>query len=197
MLQIEIDSELRLEKLRHSHAKGIFSLVNANREYLRKWLAFVDTTKTFKDTEDYINQINRETTSAHSEIVISIIYREEIIGVMGIKKVDWANRIVEVGYWLAPQFQGKGIITRCCSALVKFAFNQLGANRIEIKCGVGNDRSSHVPQRLGFTFEGVERDGELLNGHFIDIEVYSLLKREWQSMENAYRWNLEKNLADK
>ena len=73
----------------------------------------------------------------------------------------------------------------------------MGANRIEIKCGVGNDRSRHVPQRLDFTFEGIERDGELVNGQFIDIEVYSLLKREWRPMGFSKSKNLEMNFAGK
>lgn len=42
----------------------------------------------------------------------------------------------------------------------------------------GNTKSIAVPIRLGFTFEGVERNGELLHGHFIDLEVYGLLKSD-------------------
>ena len=52
-------------------------------------------------------------------------------------------------------------------------------NRIQIKCGVGNQKSSSVPKRLGFIFEGIERHGERHHFNFIDLEVYSLLKKEW------------------
>jgi ribosomal-protein-serine acetyltransferase len=197
MLQIEIDEELRLEKLNHSHARGIFSLVNSNREYLRRWLTFVDSTRSVRDTENYISYINEVAVTPNSEVVISIVYHEKVIGVIGLKKVDWANRIVEIGYWLGQQYQGKGIITKCCRVVVDYAFSHIGANRIEIKCGVGNEKSSHVPQRLDFTFEGIERDGELVNGQFIDIEVYSLLKREWRPMSNSKSKNLERNLASR
>jgi ribosomal-protein-serine acetyltransferase len=54
-------------------------------------------------------------------------------------------------------------------------------NRIQIKCGVGNSRSSNVPKRLGFHFEGIEQDGEKHKNRFIDLEVYSMLKRDWKS----------------
>lgn len=196
MLQIKIDEDLRIEKLNLSHAKGIFNLINSNREYLRKWLTFVDSTVSLRDTENYIAQINKTATAPNSEIVISIICRDEVIGVIGLKKVDWANRIAEIGYWISQQHQGKGIITKCCRSVVDFAFSQMGANRIEIKCGVGNERSCHVPQRLEFTFEGIERDGELVNGQFIDIEVYSLLKREWKPTNNVKTMNLEKSFSN-
>jgi ribosomal-protein-serine acetyltransferase len=179
MLEIEIDEDLCLEQLNISHAQGIFDLINSNREYLRKWLTFVDNTKTLKDTENYISYIDESSENVNSETVISILFRNKLLGIISIKKVDWANRIAEVGYWLGEQYQGKGIITRSCKAILDYAFSQMGINRIEIKCGVGNERSCHVPRRLGFTFEGVERDGELVNDIFIDLEVYSILKREW------------------
>ena len=46
--------------------------------------------------------------------------------------------------------------------------------RIQIKCAVENRSSSNIPKRLGFKFEGIERDGEPLIGNvFTDLEVYS------------------------
>lgn len=180
MLQIDIDEELRLEKLNHSHAQGIFNLVNSNRAYLRKWLTFVDTTTSIDDTENYISYIDELASNPNSETVISIIFRGELIGIISVKKVDWANRIAEIGYWIAAQYQGRGIITKSCCAVIDYAFSYIGINRIEIKCGVGNEKSCHIPQRLNFKFEGIERDGELVNGEFIDLEVYSMLKKEWQ-----------------
>jgi ribosomal-protein-serine acetyltransferase len=70
-------------------------------------------------------------------------------------------------------------VTRSVERLCDFAFNELGINRIQIKCAVGNSASSNIPKRLGFIFEGIEREGELLsNGFFTDLEVYSKLKHE-------------------
>jgi len=63
--------------------------------------------------------------------------------------------------------------------MVNLAFRNMDMNRVQIRCGVGNDKSSAIPRRLGFTFEGIERAGERHNHVYIDLEVYSLLKREW------------------
>ena len=194
MLEIEIDENLRLEKLNHSHASGIFNLINSNREYLRKWLTFVDTTKSVKDTENYISYIDELSNNQNAETVISILYKEKLIGIIGLKKVDWANRITEIGYWLGEQYQGRGIITKSCCAVINYAFDQMGVNRIEIKCGVGNERSRHVPQRLEFKFEGIEREGELVNGQYIDLEVYSILKKEWRSFAHLFNKTPENHL---
>lgn len=181
MLQLDIDEEIRLEELNNSHAPAIFSIVNNNRDYLRKWLTFVDSTCKLEDTEDFIDSITATSSKPNGETVVAILYNNNLVGVVGLKKVDWANRIGELGYWLDEQFQGLGIITRSCRKLISHAFDHLSFNRLEIKCGVGNIKSGRIPQRLGFTFEGIERDGELVNDSFIDMEVYSLLKKEWNT----------------
>ena len=67
----------------------------------------------------------------------------------------------------------------CCITILGFAFSKLGLNRVQIKAGVGNAHSSRIPERLGFKFEGIERAGEKFPDHYQDLEVYSLLKKEW------------------
>ena len=85
----------------------------------------------------------------------------------------------EIGYWLLPEFRGKGVITRAVHYLCQWAFFEKDFNRIQVRCAVGNQPSNAIPQRLGFTLEGTERDGELLSsGEYTDINVYSLLRKE-------------------
>jgi ribosomal-protein-serine acetyltransferase len=180
MLQLDIDEEICLEEINHSHAQAIFRIVNKNREYLRKWLTFVDSTCSLEDTLEYINKIKATSHKSTGEEVFAVLFHKRLVGLVGLKKVDWTNRIGEIGYWLDEQYQGNGIMTRSCRKMILHAFEECGFNRLEIKCGVGNLRSIHIPQRLGFSFEGIERDGELVNGSFIDMQVYSMLKKEWK-----------------
>lgn len=106
----------------------------------------------------------------------------KFVGLIGFKATDKGNCKTEIGYWLSGEYQGKGIMTSAVECLCKQAFEELGMNRVQIKCAVGNTPSSNIPKRLGFKFEGVERAGELFaDGNFVDIEVYSLLKNEYNS----------------
>ena len=52
-------------------------------------------------------------------------------------------------------------------------------NRIMIRFAVGNTRSATISERLGYFYEGIERDGEFINGKFHDLKVYSILKTEF------------------
>ena len=64
-------------------------------------------------------------------------------------------------------------------ALIDHCFENLGLHRIEIKCAKENFKSAAVAERLHFRKEGVQRQAELVNGHYFDLNMYSLLQQEW------------------
>ena len=110
----------------------------------------------------------------------------------GISTLEIQERYVvkkgELGYWVSEQFQGKGIVTRSCQQLLKYAFTHLGLNRIVLRFKHVSDdnengRSRRVAERLGFTQEGVQRQGGVARGEFMDMVVYSLLAEEWKIKE--------------
>ena len=70
-------------------------------------------------------------------------------------------------------------MTRACAAMVSYAFREWPLNRVQIRCATGNVRSCAIPQRLGFTREGVIRQSEWLYDHFVDLVLYSMLASEW------------------
>ncbi len=106
---------------------------------------------------------------------------EMLAGVVTYDYIDWSNRAALIGFWLGKSFQGKGIMTRTCSALVDLAFNELGLNRVEISCAVENRRCRLVPERLGFGKEGVSRQREWLYDRFVDTVSYGMLASDWKN----------------
>ena len=92
---------------------------------------------------------------------------------------------MEIGYWLSSGQQGKGIMTKAVAAMIDDAFKNLGMNRVEIHCASGNLRSRAIPARLGFTQDGVMREGGLLNGKFVDKVIYSMLASEWKTHDQS------------
>jgi ribosomal-protein-serine acetyltransferase len=76
--------------------------------------------------------------------------------------------------------EGRGLVTRACRALIDIAFDELGLHRVVIRAGVENVRSRAVPERLGFTYEGVAREEGRGSGGFYDLAVYGMLDREWR-----------------
>jgi ribosomal-protein-serine acetyltransferase len=82
--------------------------------------------------------------------------------------------------------QGKGIVTNCVKAICSYGFCTLNLNRIWLKCANLNHKSQAIPERIGFTKEGVLRDNEYLNGKYYDSFMYGILKRDWLSLDNTH-----------
>ncbi|MCI1779612.1 MAG: GNAT family N-acetyltransferase [Bacteroidales bacterium] len=177
---IKAGEDITLKQLEHSDAPRIFGTINSEREYLGKWLPFVEYSNELSDTEKYIKSVYSGPEENREEVFV-IIYRNSFAGLIGFLNTEKPNKKTEIGYWLSKKYTGKGIMTKSVNALINYAFGSCGINKVQIKCAVGNIRSGNVAKRLGFKFEGIERDGELLQGgKFTDSEVYGLLKKEYR-----------------
>ncbi|MFY9150740.1 MAG: GNAT family protein [Prolixibacteraceae bacterium] len=178
MEKLSINDHQYLEKLNLSHAETIFNAINQNRKFLRRWLPFVDFTHKVSDTEKFVRSILDKHALNRDEVYV-IWYKYEFAGLIGFRDIDRINDKIEIGYWLTEKMTGKGIATEATRKMVNLAFRNMNMNRIQIRCGIGNEKSSAIPRRIGFTFEGVERNGERHDHSYIDLEVFSLLKKEW------------------
>lgn len=173
------DDELRLELTAPHHAPALLQLVNDNREHLQRFLPWVPLMQAEADFLKYIEKC-RQLYEQGSEISFVIYYKNEAAGRIGIHYINPANKSGAIGYWLAEQAGGKGIITRSCRTVINHGFSQLQLNRIEIKAAVENTKSQAIPERLGFTIEGILRQAEWVHDRFLDLKLYSLLKEEWK-----------------
>lgn len=169
---------ITLEMLEEIHAASLLNLVNANRAYLREWLPWVDHMQTVANFTYYISDTKKR-AAAKTDFGYAIIIDKNIVGRIGLHNINHQHRIGEIGYWLADGLQGRGIIAKSCKATINHAFKELGLNRIEIKCGTGNDKSRAIAEKLQFKQEGILKQAELLNGKFIDLYLYAMLKEEW------------------
>ena len=79
---------------------------------------------------------------------------DTIIGSSGLHRIDWSVPKFEIGYWLCTSHSGKGYMTEAVNGISAFAFEQLGAKRVEIRCDILNERSAAVARRTGFLHEG-------------------------------------------
>lgn len=170
--------ELRLLQL--TDTEELFALVDANRAYLRRWLPWLDDNLTSTDTRKFIESTLQQ-LSENRGLIAAIQWQGKIAGVIGYNHIDWQNRTGTIGYWLAAAFQGQGLMSASCRALVEYGFQMLNLNRIVICCATENYRSCAIPERLGFVHEGTLREGEWLYDHFVDLKVYGCLRRDWVS----------------
>ena len=178
MKKIRVDDEILLKPVSLASAQTIFNSIHSSRNYLRRWLPFVDQTRSSNDTRNFLHSVINS-RCIKKDLIFEIWHQEEFAGLIALKEVDYANMKVEVGYWLDLSKIGKGIMVRSCKAIIDYAFNELNLNRITIKVAIGNEKSTAIPIALNFYQEGVERNGELINDTFNDLIIFSMLKKHW------------------
>ena len=167
-----------LRLLEERHAKVLFQAVERERERLRLWLPWVDATRTEEDTLSFIRSV-LEQFSENRGFAAGIWDGNRLAGTIGVHRIDWINQRTEIGYWLGHEYEGRGIVTDACRAVITHLFRELDLHRVEIRCAVENTRSAAVPMRLGFTLEGVIREGQRVGDRYLDLKVFGMLRQDW------------------
>lgn len=175
-----IDNEIILRPYTESDAEQIFAAVKANYEHLRPFLEWVVPEYSLEGVREFIQQSQKDSAEKIRQ-GFGIFYQEKLIGSIGFNKFDWNCKSTEIGYWIAKDFSGKGIITKACKILINYAFDELQMNRIEIRCADANTRSRAIPEKLGFKLEGVLRQALCRHSQIYDDTIYGLLKEDWKA----------------
>lgn len=182
---MKANKNVELQLLGLKHRDELYSLVEANRTHLRKWLPWLDANRTSADTESFIKSAISQHEAGkgpHYAVFDGMV----MCGVCGFNPVDVTNKVGGIGYWLSRASTGKGTMTLSVKALVEAGFQEYGLNRIEIACAIENTRSRAIPERLGFKLEGVLREREHLYNQYVDHAIYSMLASEF-SVANRSR----------
>ncbi|HEX9068884.1 MAG TPA: GNAT family protein [Ktedonobacterales bacterium] len=178
-LSIRVDDEIELRLNEPRFAHEINALTNRNIAHLRPWMPWADHEQTLDDTLRYL-EVSMRSLIEGTGLPTNLWYQGQLAGSIGYPRMSWEKRFAEIGYWLDKDLQGRGIITRAARALTTYAITELGLNKVEIHAAAGNTASRAVPERLGFTQEGVIRQSVWLNGQAHDLVIYGMIAGEWQ-----------------
>ena len=181
--QKQLDQELSLRLLEESDSERCFDAVDANRAYLRRWLNWVDGSRTPEDTLRWIKVIQREWREGKS-LTLGIWSAEKMVGCIDLQKIDLERGSAEIGYWLAAERQGNGIITHACCLLINDCFRERGFKQLSILVHPDNLRSVAIPKRLGFRLEERLVRASLLHDEWIDLDRYSLSAESWKMQQS-------------
>ncbi len=150
-----------------------------NYEHLHEWSPWVNENFSFESVKEYYQTTLKKFANNEDEMGLNIVFKGEIVGGAGFHEINRQDKSAEIGYWLTKDSTGKGLVTKSVSRLIDYAFDEMKLNRITIKCVPENVKSRAVPERLGFTNEGVEGEAGWLHTRFVDHVVYSMLAKEW------------------
>ena len=101
--------------------------------------------------------------------------------------IDAENANAELGYWIGLPYWGKGYCTEAVQAVVQYGFEVIGLHRIQASHFSDNPASGRVMQKIGMSYEGCRRQHVLKWGKFEDLELYGILKSDWQLYSERQR----------
>jgi RimJ/RimL family protein N-acetyltransferase len=146
---------------------------------LKPWMPWAQQMPTLEESESFVRRAQCDFL-AREELTLFLFLKgtNTMVGSSGLHRIDWDIPKFEIGYWCRKRFQGQGYITESTEAIAQFAFDTLGAKRVEIRCDSKNVRSRRIPDRLGFKLEGTLRNDSLSpSGDLRDTLVFAKIKR--------------------
>lgn len=155
---------LQIRPRRADEGAVIAKAVRDSLGILSPWLPFAKSEPTLEQMEEHC-RMAAEKFAAKSDFVLSIYSRDgnEFIGSTGLHRPNWSVPSFHIGYWVRQDLQGKGYVSEAVNAVTRYAFAELKANRVEIRCDSRNERSLAVMNRLGFAQEGRLRSDAIAN----------------------------------
>ncbi len=153
---------------------------------LKPWMPWAQTAPTVDESEAYCRR--QQARYLLREDLAMLIFERGIggsvgrpgrlLGATGLHRIDWTERRFEIGYWARRGHAGNGYISEAVRALSRMAFEQLDAQRVEVRMDEINEASQRVAEAAGFEFEAVLRhDSVAVNGAARDTRVYSQVRR--------------------
>ena len=187
MLNLHVDENITLRLMTTSDAPDLLTLFEQNRDHLTEWQDWPNKIQTLDDCTQYIERHEREYDEGKT-VGCVILFQEQVVGMCTLTKIVPFLRKAFLSYWIAEDYQGKGIVTKASKALLQHAFETMKLNRIaltykQISDINSNVRSRRTAERLGFKQEGILRQDGMTKGVFMDMVICSLLANEWQIMQ--------------
>ncbi len=135
-----------------------------------------------KDAEKFIARAQREWRLGRGyHLMIEEPADGTVIGCVGLESISKKHRCCEAGYWLWKRNRGKGVMSEAVSLAVRFAFEELKLVRVHAHVMAGNEASSGVLLKCGFTQEGLLRKRIKHRGRWKDLLQYAILREEWSN----------------
>lgn len=156
-------------------ADKLYRLVRQSVTELSVWLPWCRLEYARNDTDDWISH-SLNVWSHRSEFPMAIINcnSNEVLGGVGVNKIDWETKTGNLGYWVGTPWTGRGIARTAARQAAKFAFSELKLKTLEILCHPDNIASRRVAESLGALNDGIHANRIELHGITVDAVVYRI-----------------------
>ncbi|WP_283154034.1 GNAT family N-acetyltransferase [Guptibacillus hwajinpoensis] len=159
---------------------SVHQSIDASLEELKPWMPFAHIDQTEEDVEANIRE-SHVAFLKREDLRLLLFHKQtgDFIGSSGLHRIDWNVRKFEIGYWIDSRYAGQGYMSEAVQGIVDYAFSELNARRLEIRCNATNWRSRRIAEKQSFQLEAILRNDHVsIDGSKLtDTCVYALTKK--------------------
>ena len=176
-LPVLTGTRVTLRELRVSDAASLFTMLTT--EEVTRFISPPPTT--VEGFERFIIWANRE-RAAGTYACFAIVPHgmDTAIGIFQVRQLEPGWGTAEWGFAIGSPFWGTGVFSDGARLVLDFAFETIGAHRLEARAAVQNARGNAALRKLGAVQEGVLRRSFLRNGQYLDQALWAILDEDWQ-----------------
>ena len=151
-----------------------------NDPEVRRYLLMYEPMSRAKEERWFEERLSRK-----DDIILAIEVREGDcwvhIGNVGLHRIDWKNRVATLGIVIGEKaYWNRGYGTEAVKTMLRYAFHELGLNRVELETYSFNPRAQRCYQKAGFRRERVRRQALYRDGEFHDVITMGILRSEFE-----------------
>jgi len=158
--RLTLDDGVVIRRYVEDDVAPLVDVVNDNLEHLKPWMPWAQEAMTLDSQMTFFRETSQQWDEGTNFVYGIFDPSGRVVGGTGFH-VRNGPGVLEIGYWLAKDMEGKGLMTRVVAALTNAAATVDGVTRVEIHCDADNTRSAAIPKRLGYSLVRVE-DREIL-----------------------------------
>jgi len=158
----------------------------ADTEICQRWINDPETRLSLAGFMPYNEGAEREfiekKANTNTSVTFAIVLNESDrpIGACGLMSIRWKDRAAEFGIMIGEtDLRGQGYGTEATKLILKYAFEELNLNRVQLCVFDFNQPGMRSYEKAGFTREGVQREHSFKAGRYVDHLVYGILAREY------------------
>jgi RimJ/RimL family protein N-acetyltransferase len=187
-------SRVRLEPLAERHLAALEAVAIDERI----WRYMTTQVKTRDDLRGWMAAALRAKDGGGVLPWVTVLKSEgRAVGSTRFLDLDLTNRTVEIGHtWIAPGYQGAGVNPEAKLLQLRYAFDELGLNRVALKTHHENLQSQAAMRKLGAVEEGTFRNHYVMpDGSLRHSVWFSIVREEWPGVRTRLEERLRQDGA--
>ncbi|MDX6384345.1 MAG: hypothetical protein QOK48_1918 [Blastocatellia bacterium] len=179
MTEALTENSILIRPFRAGDEDALYEAVRESVAEVSAWLPWCHQDYSIEESREFIT--SREIASQGGEWYSFGIFEKEsgrFLGGVGINFINRVHRLANLGYWVRTSAAGNGVATTATRLAARFAFEQVGLQRIEIVAAVNNIASQRVAEKAGAKREGVLRRRLWFRGQSLDAVLFSLVPED-------------------